>query len=148
MRRDARLFATPLFIVLIVVETTDILFATDSIPAILAITRDPFIVYTSNVFAVLGLRAMYFLLAKLLGMFRYLHVGLAVVLIFVGLKMLVEEPLQTYLKARGIEQEQLIFIALGVIVLILSAAVAASVLVKPKKPLPVPPEQVDVSGPF
>jgi len=87
VRRDARLFATPLFIVLIVVETTDILFATDSIPAILAITRDPFIVYTSNVFAILGLRSLYFALAGLMKLFHYLNYGLAVVLIFIGAKM-------------------------------------------------------------
>ena len=88
VRRDARLFATPLFIVLIVVETTDILFATDSIPAILAITRDPFIVYTSNVFAILGLRSLYFALAGLMKLFHYLNYGLALVLIFIGAKML------------------------------------------------------------
>jgi tellurite resistance protein TerC len=88
VRRDARLFATPLFIVLIVVETTDILFATDSIPAILAITRDPFIVYTSNVFAILGLRSLYFALAGLMKLFHYLNYGLAVVLIFIGAKMI------------------------------------------------------------
>ena len=87
VRRDARLFATPLFVVLIVVETTDILFATDSIPAILAITRDPFIVYTSNVFAILGLRSLYFALAGLMKLFHYLNYGLAVVLIFIGAKM-------------------------------------------------------------
>jgi len=87
VRRDAKLFATPLFVVLIVVETTDILFATDSIPAILAITRDPFIVYTSNVFAILGLRSLYFALAGLMKLFHYLNYGLAVVLIFIGAKM-------------------------------------------------------------
>jgi tellurite resistance protein TerC len=86
--RNPGLFATPLFVVLLVVETTDLLFAVDSIPAILAITRDAFIVYTSNVFAILGLRSMYFALAGMMEMFRYLHYGLSVVLMFVGAKML------------------------------------------------------------
>src|SRR5579884_3070316 len=87
-RQHGKLFATPLFVVLLVVETTDILFATDSIPAILAITRDSFIVYTSNVFAILGLRALYFALAGIVKMFHYLHYGLSLILVFVGLKML------------------------------------------------------------
>jgi tellurite resistance protein TerC len=85
-----RLAATPLFIVMLIVNTTDIIFATDSIPAIFAVTRDPFIVYTSNICAVLGLRALYFLLAGVVDKFGYLKLGLAVVLIFIGLKMLLE----------------------------------------------------------
>ena len=80
--------ATPLFVVLLVVETTDIVFAVDSIPAILAITVDPFIVYTSNVFAILGLRALFFALAGMMRMFHHLHYGLSLILVFVGLKML------------------------------------------------------------
>ena len=87
--RDTGLYATPLLIVLLVVETTDILFAADSIPAILAITVDPFIVYTSNVFAILGLRSMYFALAGMMEAFHYLHYGLALILMFIGAKMLV-----------------------------------------------------------
>jgi tellurite resistance protein TerC len=87
--RRPGLYATPLFIVLLVVETTDVLFAVDSIPAILAITLDAFIVYTSNVFAILGLRSMYFALAGMMELFHYLHYGLSLVLIFVGGKMLV-----------------------------------------------------------
>jgi len=86
--RDKGLYATPLFLVLIVVETTDVIFAVDSIPAILAITRDAFIVYTSNVFAIMGLRAMYFALAGMMEMFHYLHYGLSLVLVFIGAKML------------------------------------------------------------
>jgi len=86
--RRPGLVATPLFVVLLVVETTDILFAVDSIPAILAITLNAFIVYTSNVFAILGLRSMYFALAGMMDLFQYLHYGLSCVLIFVGLKML------------------------------------------------------------
>jgi tellurite resistance protein TerC len=93
VRRNG-LYATPMFVVLLVVETTDLLFAVDSIPAILAITRDAFIVYTSNVFAIMGLRSMYFALAGMMEMFRYLHYGLALVLTFVGAKMLVSHYLE------------------------------------------------------
>lgn len=82
--------ATPLLLVLVCIEATDVVFAMDSIPAIFAVTRDPFIVFTSNVFAILGLRALYFLLAGMIPKFRYLRVGLAVVLVFVGIKMLIE----------------------------------------------------------
>ena len=85
-----RYAATPLFIVLLIVDTTDIIFATDSIPAIFAVTRDPFIVYTSNICAVLGLRALYFLLASVVDKFVYLKLGLSLVLIFIGAKMLLE----------------------------------------------------------
>jgi tellurite resistance protein TerC len=92
--RSPGLYATPLFVVLLVVETTDLLFAVDSIPAILAITRDAFIVYTSNVFAILGLRSMYFALAGMMEMFRYLHYGLSLVLVFVGAKMLLSHYLE------------------------------------------------------
>lgn len=87
--RDQGLYATPLLLVLIVVETTDLVFAVDSIPAVLAISRDPFIVFTSNVFAILGLRSMYFALAGLMDIFHYLHYGLAVILSFIGVKMLI-----------------------------------------------------------
>lgn len=88
VRRDGVRHATPLFIVLLLVETTDVIFAVDSIPAILAVTRDPFLVYTSNVFAILGLRSLYFALAGVIQKFEYLHYGLAFILGFVGLKML------------------------------------------------------------
>ena len=115
--RRARLYATPLLAVLVLVETTDVLFATDSIPAVLAITLKPFIVYTSNVFAVLGLRSMYFLLAGMMELFHYLHYGLAAILIFVGTKMLVSNyyPIPTW-------------IALGVVAGVLLVAVLASLL--------------------
>ena len=83
------LFATPLFIVIIVVETTDLIFAFDSIPAILAITHDPFIVFTSNAFAILGLRALYFALAGFMDKFHYLKLGLSIILVFIGIKMLI-----------------------------------------------------------
>ena len=89
--RRPRLYATPLLVVLVVVEVTDLLFATDSIPAVLAITLKPFVVYTSNVFAILGLRSLYFVLAGMMDVFHYLHYGLAVVLIFIGGKMLASD---------------------------------------------------------
>ena len=88
VRRDGRWVATPLFMVLVVVETSDVIFAVDSIPAIFAITQEPFLVFTSNAFAILGLRAMYFLLADLMHRFVYLKAGLAAILILVGAKML------------------------------------------------------------
>ena len=91
---NGRLYATPLLVVLLVIETTDVLFAVDSIPAILAITLNAFVVYTSNVFAILGLRSMYFAVAGLIKLFRFLHYGLAVILILVGLKMLLSDYFQ------------------------------------------------------
>jgi TerC family integral membrane protein len=111
-----RFSATPLFIVLIIVDTTDIIFATDSIPAIFAVTRDPFIVYTSNICAVLGLRALYFLLASVVDKFVYLKLGLSIVLIFIGAKMLLEHFLHIPIVA-----------ALGVVGLVLGTAILASV---------------------
>ena len=90
-RRDGKRVATALLPVLLVVEATDVVFAVDSIPAIFAVTNDPFIVYTSNIFAILGLRSFYFLLASVMGKFRYLKVGLGIVLLFVGVKMVISE---------------------------------------------------------
>jgi tellurite resistance protein TerC len=118
--RRPGLLATPLLVVLVVVETTDLLFAVDSIPAILAITRDAFIVYTSNVFAILGLRSMYFALAGMMEMFRFLHYGLSVVLMFVGSKML----LSHYYEVPTV-------VALGAVAGILLLSVGAS-LIRPK----------------
>ena len=92
--RNQKTFATPLLIVLLMVETTDLLFATDSIPAILAITLNAFVVYTSNVFAILGLRSFFFVLAGLMQMFHYLHYGLSIVLILIGAKMLASDYYQ------------------------------------------------------
>src|SRR3989338_8410255 len=91
VRKNGRTWATPLFVVLLVIETTDVIFAVDSIPAILAITKDPFIVYTSNVFAILGLRALYFALAGIMRLFHHLHYGLAAILGFVGIKMILSD---------------------------------------------------------
>lgn len=88
VRRAARIFATPLFVVLLVVETTDVAFAIDSVPAALSISLDPFVVFTSNIFAILGLRSLYFALAGIMPMFVYLHYGLSVILVFTGVKMI------------------------------------------------------------
>jgi tellurite resistance protein TerC len=91
VRRAGRIMATPLFVVLLVIETTDVVFAIDSVPAALAITIDPFVVYTSNVFAILGLRSLYFALAGIMPMFAYLHYGLSAILVFTGVKMLLSD---------------------------------------------------------
>ncbi|MGH7792599.1 MAG: TerC family protein [Thermodesulfobacteriota bacterium] len=121
LRRNQRYFATPLFIVLLVVETTDVMFALDSIPAVIAITTDPFIVYTSNVFAILGLRAIFFALAGIMRLFHYLHYGLSFILVFVGVKMLVSKFYEIPVE-----------IALGVIVVVLTISVVFSII-KPQK---------------
>ena len=94
VKRGAMTYATPLALVLIVVETTDLLFAVDSIPAVLAVTREPFIVFTSNVFAIMGLRSLYFALAGMIEAFHFLHYGLSVILMFIGLKMLASHYVQ------------------------------------------------------
>ncbi len=121
VRDGGKLFATPLFVVLLIVEITDITMAVDSIPAVFGITRDPFIVYTSNVFAILGLRAMYFLLAGVLGRLRYLTVGLSFVLVFIGAKMIVEPWVHISVE-----------ISLGVVAGILLVALEGSLLVGTK----------------
>jgi tellurite resistance protein TerC len=113
---------TPLFVVMVLIAITDLVFAVDSIPAIFAITEDPFIVMTSNVFAVLGLRALYFLLADLAERFHLLSYGLGVVLVFVGMKMLVVD----FLKVP-------VFMSLGIVGAILAASILASLWVAPKK---------------
>ncbi len=122
IKKNSRWMATPLFIVLIVIETTDIVFAVDSIPAILAITTDPFIVFTSNIFAILGLRSLYFALSGLMKLFHYLHYGLAGILVFVGLKMLL-----------SFKYHIPIGWALGVIAFTLTLSVVASVVFPEKK---------------
>ena len=115
VREGGRRAATPLFLVLVMVEFTDLVFAVDSIPAIFAVTRDPFLVYTSNVFAILGLRSLYFLLAGVMHKFEYLKLGLAAILVFVGAKM----ALVDWVKVPTV-------LSLGVIAAILALAVAAS----------------------
>ena len=122
VRENGILMATPLFVVLLLVEISDLIFAVDSIPAIFAVTQDTFIVYTSNVFAILGLRSLYFALAGVMDKFHYLKIGLGVVLSFMGVKMILAHT------AWRIDT----LVSLGVIVLILAASVVWS-LVKPRK---------------
>ena len=113
-----RLHATPLFLVLLIVETTDVMFALDSIPAVIAITRNEFIVFTSNIFAILGLRSLYFAVSGVMQLFRYINVGLAIILVFVGTKMLLSHYLTIPIK-----------ISLGIIGSVLAASILASVLI-------------------
>lgn len=122
VRLQGVLYATPLIVILLVVESTDIVFAVDSIPAILAISRDAFIIYTSNVFAILGLRALYFALARLMVLFHHLHYGLSVILVLVGIKMLISHFVHVPTVA-----------TLGGILFVLAASVVASII-WPQKP--------------
>jgi tellurite resistance protein TerC len=134
VRQNGKLLVTPLFVVLVFVEWSDLVFAVDSIPAILAVTTDPFIVYTSNVFAILGLRSLYFALAGIMGMFHYLHYGLSAILIFVGGKMLLVD---LYKIPTGV--------SLGVVAAILAISVIASLRHKPEPGTPeeAPADPVD-----
>ena len=129
-RESGRLAATPLFIVLLVVETTDLVFALDSLPAVLAITKDGFVALTSNIFAILGLRSLYFALNGVMQLFRYLKLGLAVILVFIGVKMLVEPWVAISTAA-----------SLGVIGGVLTLSVLASALI------PAKPAAAGVTGP-
>ncbi|WP_287128475.1 TerC family protein [Candidatus Cyanaurora vandensis] len=131
IRQTGKWLATPLFLVLILVETTDLIFAVDSIPAIFAITQEPFLVYTSNVFAILGLRSLYFLLAGVMDKFHYLKLGLAVILTFIGVKMVLIDVFKIPT-----------FVSLGVIGLVLVVAVSASLLRAKRLTTQVHPEEV------
>jgi len=122
IRRNGVLAATPLFLTLLVVESSDVIFAVDSIPAILAVTRDPFIVYTSNVFAIMGLRSLFYLLSNVMEMFAYLKLGVSVILAFVGVKMLLS---QTYPVP--------IYFSLGVIVGVLAISILTSITIGARK---------------
>ena len=122
IRQNRTMYATPLFLVLVIIETSDLIFAVDSIPAILAISKDTFIVYTSNIFAILGLRSLYFAIAGIMGFFRYLKTGLAFVLTFVGLKMLMA----------FFNFEIPIVLSLIIIISILLISILSSVFIKPK----------------
>lgn len=122
VRKGGRRYFTPMFLVLLMVEVTDLVFAVDSIPAVLAVTKDPFTVYTSNVFAILGLRSLYFLLAKMMDRFHYLKVGLAVILTYVGLKMCIAPWVHIP-----------IAISLSIIALVLVASVVASLMRAPRE---------------
>jgi tellurite resistance protein TerC len=123
IRQNNKNYATPLFLVLLVIESSDLIFAVDSIPAILAISQDRFVVYTSNIFAILGLRSLYFAIAGIMGFFRYLKIGLAFVLTFVGMKML----------AAYFKFEIPIVLSLLIIVSILAFSILASVLIRKKE---------------
>ena len=117
-RRNAKLLATPLFAVLVLIEATDVVFAVDSVPAVLAVSREPFIVFASNAFAILGLRSLYFLLGGMQGRFRYLNLGLGIILAFVGIKMLlIGDPFDVHLP---------IYASLGFIALVLTVTIVAS----------------------
>ncbi len=124
VKHGKRLVATPLFVVLLVVESTDVMFAIDSIPAIIAITRDPFIVYTSNIFAILGLRALYFAIAGFVSLFRFFKYGLSVILVFIGIKMLISDIYKIPT-----------LIALIVVFSIIAISILASVLIPESKPV-------------
>ena len=125
VRKNNILFATPLFVVLVMVETTDVVFAADSIPAILAVSRDTFVIFTSNMFALLGLRALYFALAGLMRMFHYLHYGLSAILIFIGGKLMISEFYEIPMT-----------ISLGVVGFILLLSVVVSLLLPKQEELP------------
>ena len=129
VRRDGALMVTPLFLVLVLVEATDVVFATDSIPAVFGITRDPFLVFTSNICAILGLRALYFLLAHVMGRFHYLKYGLGLVLAFIGAKMLAMDVFPVPIAA-----------SLAVIAVLLGGSIALSWIVPP------PPSQTEARG--
>jgi tellurite resistance protein TerC len=132
VRRSGLLWATPLFLTLVVIEGTDLIFAVDSIPAILAISDDPFIVYTSNVFAILGLRSLYFALAGIEKYFRYLKYGLAVILMFVGAKMALADVFKIPVE-----------LSLVIIAAILGGSMLASVLIKKQESKPALGEHVE-----
>jgi tellurite resistance protein TerC len=124
-RVSGRRMLTPLFLVLLMVETTDLIFAVDSIPAIFGVTRKPFIVFTSNVFAILGLRSLYFVLAGAIGYFRYLKIGLSVVLLFIGVKMLIDPHDRP---PRWFQYDIPDMSSLAVVVSIIAAAILASLI--------------------
>jgi tellurite resistance protein TerC len=124
-KKNGKWLATPMLLVLLVIEMTDLVFAVDSIPAVLAITRDPFVVFTSNVFAILGLRSLYFLLAKMMDRFRHLKIGLAIILTFVGIKMCLAHWAQALLK---ISDGALIVFSLAFISAVLVGSIVFSLL--------------------
>jgi len=122
IKREGKFFATTLFLTLLLIESTDIVFATDSIPAIIAITRDEFIIVTSNIFAILGLRALYFALAGIVDLFAYLKYGVAIVLAFVGIKMMLSDIIEIH-----------IVISLAAIILVLGSSIILSIIKRKKE---------------
>jgi tellurite resistance protein TerC len=134
-KENGKRLATPLFAVLILIEATDVVFAVDSVPAILAVSREPFIVFASNAFAILGLRSLYFLLGGMQGRFRYLNVGLGVILAFVGVKMLlIGDPFEVHVPTP---------LSLGVIFGVLAIAIVASLRADKRDPTPDDPTRVE-----
>jgi tellurite resistance protein TerC len=128
LKREGRWVATPMFAVVLLLETTDVIFAVDSIPAVLAISADPFIVYTSNVFAILGLRSLFFAISGIMRLFHYLHYGLAIVLSFVGIKMLLSNIYKIP-----------IVVSLGIIAATVALSIVASMLWPKKEQPPIHP---------
>jgi tellurite resistance protein TerC len=128
VKKDKILYATPFFIALLVIEASDLIFAVDSIPAVLSVSKDPFIVYTSNIFAILGLRALYFALSGIMDYFHYLKFALSGILTFIGLKMCVNEFSSEF----GYEFHISNFVSLGVIITFLTVSILLSILVKKK----------------
>jgi len=133
VRENGKLFFTPLFLVLIMIESTDVVFAVDSIPAILAISKDPFIVYTSNVFALLGLRALYFALAGIMKLFHYLHYGLSIILAFIGIKLILSD----------IYHIDMMYALIGVGGILAVSIIASLLFPKKESELPIPPDNKD-----
>lgn len=134
IKKAGRMFATPLFVVILAIESSDLVFALDSIPAALAISSDPFIIYTANIFAILGLRSIFFALAGIMEMFHYLHYGLSLVLVFVGVKMVISDFFKIPISA-----------ALGVVASIIFISIILSVILKKEKDTkkPVGSERLD-----
>lgn len=124
---DGKWFMTPLFIVLLVIEFSDVIFAVDSIPAIFAVSKDPYIIFYSNIFAILGLRALFFLLVNVLNKFYYLKVGLSILLVFIGLKMLIHQPLSKM----GFTTVHSLYVILGILVV----SIFVSIVFPPKSPV-------------
>ncbi|GMV52720.1 MAG: TerC family protein [Chlorobi bacterium] len=122
IKKDGHKFFTPLFVVLLVIEATDLIFAVDSIPAIFAVTQDPFIVFTSNIFAVMGLRSLFFAVAGVMGLFHFLKYGLSIILSFIGVKMFIQHWWHIPIE-----------VSLGVIAVILALSIIASILFPPNK---------------
>lgn len=125
VRKKGRLLVTPLFVVVLIVEFTDLIFAVDSVPAVFSVTKDPYVVFFSNIFAIMGLRSMFFFLSNIMGLFRFLKYGLGVLLVFIGGKMLAHKPLE----AMGFETVYSLYVILG----ILAISILASVIFPEKK---------------
>jgi tellurite resistance protein TerC len=129
VKKNNQIWITPLFVVLLIIELTDLIFAVDSVPAVFAVTEDPYVVFFSNILAIMGLRSMFFFLSNILYLFHYLKTGLSFLMVFIGAKMLAHN----YLDKIGFKTEYSLFIILGILLI----SIAASLLF-PKKENPVP----------